>query len=184
MVIFSTWVMVVMLFSMAMAIDRIQLPPLEEEFSSPTGTYKFKISTLDEWKSMRSTGELFKKDVRTYNLLWSRILPHNYRPRFVIVGEKGEVLLLDEWINVKSPFAVMLLDKKNQVVTQYDFNAIQKLLGIPGSELVKAARYGAWMMEPPKLNTDNTRVIVKTGHKELSIRLKDGDIILKTFTYN
>jgi hypothetical protein len=80
---------------------------------------------------------LFKKQGTTYNLLWGKVLLYNYRPHFLHIKNKGEVFFLDEWINVKSPFAVMLLDRENHVIGQHDLNAVQEILGTPGAELVR-----------------------------------------------
>jgi len=167
------------LSSVAMALDRISLPPLQEEFYSPNQRFKFVVSTSDGWKSRRSTGALFKQDGKTYTLLWRRKLPHSYRPRFVLVGKAGEVLLLDEWINVTSPYAVMLLDRDNLVIAQHDFDAVQRVLGIPGAAIVRAARYGVWMTQPPELAATGDVALVKSAGKVLGISLLDGHLFLR-----
>jgi hypothetical protein len=165
--------------SIVMAIDRIPLPPVREEYFSPSGSYMFVVSTADDWKSMQSSGDLFSIDGGTRKLLWSRVLPQNYRPRFVLVGNQGEVLLLDEWMNVKSPYAVVVLDNKNHVIAQYDFDAIQKILDIPEAKIVRMAKHGWWITSPPKLNASEGIALIEAAGKIVTVRLHDGRLSLK-----
>ena len=166
-------------YSTAMAIDRITLPPLQEVFFSTTKNYMFVVSTPDQWKSMKSFGELFEIGGENRKPLWRKALPHNFRPRFVVVSDKGGVLLLDEWINVKSPYAVMVLDRGNNVVAQYQFDEVQKFLDVAGPVIVKMAKHGIWITSPPKLDGSGEAALVEAAGKVFVIRLSDGNLSLK-----
>jgi hypothetical protein len=94
------------------------------------------------------------------------------------VSDKGEVVLLDEWANIRSRYAVVILDVANQLVAQHDFDTIQKVLSVPTATVVRMARHGWWIMSPPVLESLRERVIVETAGKMLSIRLSDGHMSL------
>src|SRR5262245_9840853 len=87
--------------------DRITLPPASREFTSPSGKFVLVVSTKDSWKSPRATGELFSAGANR-TLLWSRELPQEYGPRFALVNDQGTVLMLDEWINVNTRYAILV----------------------------------------------------------------------------
>lgn len=164
--------------SRVVATDTVPPPPVREEFFSPARDYVFALSTPDHWKSSKSVGELFQVAGNTRNLLWTRPLPHEFRPRYVLVGSTGHVLLLDEWINVSSRYAVMILDRDSQLVAQYDFDSVQRVLGVPVSKVTEMARHGWWIMSPPTLEPSGERARVGAAGKVLTIRLSDGDLSL------
>ena len=161
-----------------MAIDRIPLPPAVEEFASPAGNFVFVVSTPDNWKSRKAVGELFDLSAGQRRPLWKRTLPHEFGPRYVLVGNDGDVLLLDEWINVKSRYAVMVLSPENRVIAQHDFDAVQTVLNVPGAQIVRTARHGLWITSPPTLDTSGEWARVETAGKVLTIRLSDGHLSL------
>jgi hypothetical protein len=156
--------------------DRITLPTARREFRSPSGKYRFVVQTPDEWKSLRGSGQLFALQGTTAVPLWQRELPHQFGPRYVLVSEAGQVLLFDEWINVKSGAALMLLGADGRVVTQYGFDAIVDRLGVPADELMSKARGGWWISAPPSLDGPGAAVTasVSAGDKVLRIHLPDG----------
>jgi hypothetical protein len=156
--------------------DYLAVPPTREEFSSPAGNYVLVLSTRDNWQSQRSLAELWHSAPATRQRLWMRLLPHEFRPRYVVVGPNGEVLLLDEWINVRSRYAVMLLDAQNHVLAQYGFDSIQRILGVPAAEIVAKARHGWWITSPPAVEGGGDRARVETAGRQLFIRLRDGHL--------
>ncbi len=160
------------------ATDSIPLPPTREELFSPSKNYVFVLSTPDNWKSKKAVGELFQVTTNTRKRLWTRLLPHEYRPRYVLVGSEGQVLLLDEWINVKSRYAVMLLSRENHLVAQHDFDAVRNLLDVPVAKVVRMAKYGWWIASPPTLDTSGEIVRVEAAGKVLIIHLCNGYLSL------
>jgi len=167
-----------LIVSHAVAIDRIPTPPVQATFSSPAGNYIFLLSTPDNWKSKKAVGELFHIVDGARTRLWTRTLPHEFGPRFVVVGNSGEVLLLDEWINVKSRYAIMIIDPGNKLVAHHDFDAVQRVLGVRGADIVKKARHGIWITSHPILDGSGEMVSVETADTELTIHLSDGRISL------
>ena len=158
----------------ALAIDRIPLPPERQEFSSPSSEYSFVISTPDGWRSKRAIAKLFQLRAGTRGLLWKRTLPHEFGPRYVLVGDGGQVLLLDEWINVASRYTVMLLSRNDELITEHDFDAVQRILSVPGADIVRMARSGLWITSAPVLDASGRIASVETGGRVLTIDLTSG----------
>ncbi len=158
------------------ANDYVPVPPAREEFFSPARDYLFVLSTPDGWKSRKAVGELFQVAAGTRKLLWTRALPQEFRPRYVLVGSQGQVLMVDEWANVKSRYAVMIVNREDRLVAQYDFDAVQRTLGVPVAKVVEMARHGWWIMSPPTLDAPHESARVEAAGKVLSIRLSDGRI--------
>ncbi|MFB2893355.1 hypothetical protein ACE1CI_10620 [Aerosakkonemataceae cyanobacterium BLCC-F50] len=163
-------------FSQIVDTDSIALPPAQEAFYSTDRNYVFVLSTPDNWKSKQAEGQLFQVNANRRKLLWTRRLPHEYRPRYVLVGNRGQVLLFDEWINVKSRYAVMELNRENRLVFEYDFDAIQKVLGVPEARIVEMARYGWWIGSRPTLDTSGETARVEVAGKILTINLNSGHL--------
>ena len=156
--------------------DYIALPPAQQEVSSPQGQYVFVLSTPDNWASKQAVGELFEVPDGRRQSLWTRILPHEYGPRYVLVSDQGQVLLLDEWINVASRQAVMVLSRENILVAQHHFDAMQALLNVPRASIVAQASSGWWITSPPTLNSADETARVETAGKVLMINLEDGEL--------
>ena len=156
--------------------DSISLPPEREEFISPNQRYVLVLSTSDGWHSKRAIAELFEREADRRTLLWSRTLLHEYRPRYAIVGSQGNVLLLDEWINVKSRFAVVILSRDNHLVAQYNLDAVQEILDVPMSDIVQQATRGWWITAPPTLSSTRDRAYVETAGRHLVVDLQTGSL--------
>lgn len=162
----------------ALATDRISLPPVRREVSSANGNYALVLSTPDNWKSPKCVAELFQVARGARNLLWTRTLPQELGPYYALVGNEGQVLFFDEWINVKTRYSVMLINPENRLVIQYDFDALQKILNVPASTIASLAKRGVWITSPPVLDPSNEMAKVKTGGKVLGVRLSDGQLML------
>lgn len=156
--------------------DRITLPDTRREFASPSGRVVFVVSTRDGWASPRATGELFSVRGPGRTLLWSRELPQQFGPRFVLLDDLGTVLLLDEWINVRSPSAVLLIDRTGRIVAQHGTDAVQAALQVPMADVVRMARHGWWISAPPRLEPAGGSAEVETAGKLVRIRLRDGQL--------
>ena len=156
--------------------DFIAFPPTHQEFSSPDGKYVFVLSTVDNWTSKQAIGELFEGGDEGRQSLWQYTLPHEYGPRYVLVSSQGQVLLLDEWINIASRQAVMLLSRENAVLAKYSFDTLQKILAVPRASIVAMARYGWWIASPPTLDQSGETAKVETAGKVLVIDLENGEL--------
>ena len=148
--------------------DRLAYPPLRQTFTS--GIYRLVISAEDDWKTPLTQAKLFNGDT----VLWEQALPHQYGPRFVLISPQGNVLLLDEFINVASPHAITLINTKGQVIAQHSFKNIQTTLNRSTADLTKQATTGWWISAAPTLIELENCAIVRTGGTTLAIDLETG----------
>lgn len=162
------------LSSAGVPLDRKPHPPTRVEVTSPDGRFTFAAFSPNNWKSKHAVGELYEVIAGKRKLMWRRDLPQEFGPRFILMGPRGHVLLLDEGINVMSGHAIMILSPTNQLVAQHGFEDVQRVLQVPSAEIVRRARYGAWMASYPLLNYAGDAALVEAGGKTLTIRLKDG----------
>lgn len=158
--------------------DWIPHPPDREEFQSGNGQYRLTIATADTsgWKSRRSTAELQQRGAGNWQTRWKTDLPHAYRPRFAAVSARGEVILLDEWINIISRLTVVLMDPTGKIVASKGSDAVLAALGLPASEVVPKAKHGWWLQAPPRVTDDGLDIEVRAADRVLRIRFSDGTI--------
>lgn len=161
--------------------DRLTEPPAREAFSSPSLSYEFVITMVGEnkdWARFGSMATLVSKSNAHSEVRWEKALPHNYRPRFVVVDDAGHVVLFDQWINVAGPYAVMVLDANGSVMAEYDFHAIAAAVGVHGRDIVRKAKFGSWMSTLPEFDAGMGLVTVGVGGKQLLVNMSDGQLVL------
>jgi hypothetical protein len=158
--------------------DRITLPNPRREFLAANGKYAFVVATQDGWKSPHGTGELFAVAGGNRTSIWAHELQQQFGPRFVLVSNTGTVLMLDEWINVATPRAIVIFDRSGKLVAQHSTEAVQAVVNVPMNDIVRLAKQGWWITEPPTLNSAGDQVRVATGGKRLDIRVADGRLSL------
>jgi hypothetical protein len=159
--------------------DRIRLPPSSSAFTSPSGRYRFELSTPDEWKSKHADARLFRMKEAGSELIWEGKLPQEYGPRFVLVAPGGKVLMLDEWINVKSRYAIVLFDPHDGRCVTHRFDAVQAAVGIPAAQIVRMAEHGWWIAGLPALSENGDTAIIPTAGKELAVDLTTGSLSIR-----
>ncbi len=159
--------------------DQIRLPPLQAEFFSPQGDFRFIISSWDNWESKRGHGSLVRLKNKGTEVFWEGELPQEYGPRYVLVGQRGEVLMLDEWISNRSKYSIVVLNPRDDLVIQYNYEEVQEVLNVPTSEIVRKATRGSWWLSGlPVLDKSGSRAYVPTTGKILRIDLQTGEISL------
>ncbi len=154
----------------AATADRIAQPPLSQTFT--TSEYELTITAADRWQTPAATAQLHQGDT----LRWQKPLPHQYGPRFALISPQGRVLLLDEFINIASPYALTLLDTDGQPLAQYSFDDIQKTLAIPAATLTQKATSGWWISATPTLSESAGSAIIPTGGTTLQVDLATGEL--------
>lgn len=161
--------------------DRGVPPPEREERSSPSGRYllELRLRANANAHAARATATLFELDASGRHALWTRDLPHRPRPRFFAVGDAGQAVLIDEWLNLRSELAVMVIDRKNVTLAQFDLEAVRAVLDVPITSLTPRARHGLWIQAPPQFNTRGDAVEVAAADRVLSIRLSDGALSVR-----
>jgi hypothetical protein len=154
--------------------DSIALPPERAETCSPNRQFALVIETPDGWQSRLAVAKLYRVSPSRESLLWQSRLPQEYGPRFAHVGNKGQVLLLDEWINIESRNAIWLRTLQNTVT--YDFQAVAGVLNLPARQIVERAAFGWWISAPPSLAESGGPAIVPAAGKLLQIDLDTGGL--------
>ncbi|MEM9948904.1 MAG: hypothetical protein AAF810_22965 [Cyanobacteria bacterium P01_D01_bin.36] len=157
--------------------DWLVHPPPTQAFA--TNDYRFEVATVDEWQTPEATGTLYKGE----HVLWTKSLPQQYGPRFVVVGSQGQVLLVDEFINVASPYALMLLSTDGMPVATYSFEDIRRVLSVSAAALTREATSGWWVSAEPQLadsapedSVSEDSVLISTGGTYLTVDLSTGKL--------
>lgn len=155
--------------------DAIPYPPLLRHETSPAGNYHL-ILTLgpDAAGTQRTTASLFETLGDRCQRVWSHPLPHSYGPRLALVNDAGTVVLLDDWINVASPRAIVLLGVDGKVKAQYGFDDIVEVTGQSRSEVVNQAAQGFWLAGTPEMNRAGTQLSIPTAGGQLTLDLATG----------
>lgn len=157
--------------------DSIPYPPLLRHETSPAGNYHL-VLTLgpDAAGTQRTTASLFETLGDRCQQVWSHSLPHSYGPRLALVNDAGTVVLLDEWINVASPRAIVLMGVDGTVKRQHSFDEIVAITGQSRSEVVNQAAQGFWLAGPPEMNRAGTRLSIPTAGGRLTLNLATGEM--------
>jgi len=160
----------------AIAVDEVPSPPASEEIASPSGSYVLELSAPFDWQTGSPEGALYALTGDSRHLLWQRALPHQWRARFALVSDGGRVLLLDDWWNIPSARAVMVLGRDGAVVAVRGFEEVRAALGVPTPALVEQARHGPWIAGPPRIAAGSEAVRVPAAGKLLVVDLADGSL--------
>jgi len=155
------------------AADRVDYPPKERRFVSASGVFILIVRAVDGWKTPRVAATLSKKGGP---VLWQRELPHYHGPRRVLVTDDGHVLLVDEWINVVSRYALTLIGADGKTLASHSAEQVFSLLAVPRRAISEHARFGPWVTEGPELSADGKSALLWAGGRTLKLRLEDGRI--------
>ncbi|MBW4481770.1 MAG: hypothetical protein KME14_04430 [Tildeniella torsiva UHER 1998/13D] len=157
--------------------DSIPHPPLLRHEPSPAGNYHL-ILTLgrDAAGTQRTTASLFETLGDRCQQVWSQPLPHSYGPRLALVNDAGTVVLLDDWINVASPRAIVVMGLNGEVEAQYSFDDIVEVTGQSRAEVVDQADQGFWLGGEPELDRAGDRMTIPAAGGQLSLDLATGEM--------
>ncbi|MBD0337247.1 MAG: hypothetical protein ICV62_17305, partial [Cyanobacteria bacterium Co-bin13] len=86
--------------------DAIARPPAHQAVVSPGQTHILVLQSEADGSSQSLMATLYRANGSLCEPQWSRPLPQEYGPRFTLVTDQGYTILLDEWINVASDYAV------------------------------------------------------------------------------
>jgi hypothetical protein len=159
--------------------DAIPRPPLLRDIPSPTETFHLVLTTSDADNRQVVTAHLFAVTADQCQRLWAQALPHEYGPRFALVTDRGSTLLLDEWINVASDYAIRLLDRQGETIAQYSFDDIVAVTERHRADVVALASQGFWLSGEPSLAPSGDLAIVPAAHGTLMVDLTNGELRFK-----
>lgn len=154
--------------------DRIVLPPHRRVFDSPSGRFQLAITSDDGWQTQRATGALRDLSSQVATLCWRQALPQTRGPRHALVTDQGASVLIDDWINVPSPHALVLIDRGGQQRASYSIDALIALLGVSRRIVTEHGRLGIWLSAAPALSSDGSNLVLASGGRQLILRLADG----------
>jgi hypothetical protein len=156
--------------------DAFPIPPALRHGASPSGDYHL-VLTLAEADGRRyTTASLYKATEAVCQLVWSQPLPHSYGPRLALVSDRGIVVLLDDWINVASPRAIVVLDRAGAVMVQHSFDDIVAAIGQSRAAVVDQAAQGFWLAGNPEINRAGSHLSIPTAGGQLTLDLANGEI--------
>lgn len=156
-------------------LDFVQFPPTIIQTVSPGRHYVFVVQSSDAWRSKHATGRLLKVTPAGQEIVWEKVLAQEYGPRYSLVGDQGQIVLFDESINVKSRYAVVLINYQKNLEVTHDFDAIAQALGLPVATIVGRAKSGWWLEGTPSLDTTTgSSAMVAAAGKCLVIDLNTG----------
>lgn len=154
--------------------DRIVMPPDRREFSSPSGRHVLTLRSADHWQTRLAQAQLQLRSGGVLEPLWQQTLPQERGPRHVLVTDGGAVLLIDEWINVPSRHALMLLAPDGKVLAHHGIDDLVRLLDLPRRTVAEHGKLGIWLSAAPALSGDGSAVVLPSGGRKLILRLADG----------
>lgn len=158
-----------------LATDAIPRPPRLRHSSSPGGNYHLVMTLPAAGDGKRATATLYASTPDRCQPLWTQTLPQEYGPRLALVTDTGHTLLLDEWINVASPFAIVVLNLVGQTIAQHSFDDIVAATGSTRADIVAQAKQGFWIAGAPTLHGPD-QATVPTAGGTLTINLNNGRI--------
>ena len=156
--------------------DFMPFPPFRRESVSPNGQYVLIVQSENEWKSKHPIGQIFRQTASGPQLIWTKDLPQEYGPRYALIGNQGQAIFFDEYINVRSKYAVVLINYQKNLEISHGFDRILELVDAPVASIVKSATGGWWIMGKPTLDVGGTTAVVCVAQKRLYIDLNTGQI--------
>lgn len=154
--------------------DTKLLPAAQRKFQSASGRFVLTLSNFDAWSSKHVEAELVESSGAVQRARWRLILPHEMGPRWALVTDDGATILVDEWINIPSRHAVMLLDPSGQMLADYSIDQLIELLKITRKTIAAHARLGPWLTSAPTLCAGGASVEFRVGGRGLSLELANG----------
>lgn len=170
-----------LLLMVAMATVSIQAAPLPADYQQPPEPVR---TIFSPQKNFSIVIESQEKHARLKLLsssndsvaLWTKLLPHQIGPRYGFVSESGTVVLLDEWLNVFSPFAITVFDVNGEELVTYSTDEVASELKISRRQLAQTAKVGPWMRGRPFISDDGKDVVIPMGESKLFVNMVDGSL--------
>jgi hypothetical protein len=160
--------------------DAMSLPPLRREFMSQGKNYVFVVASSDRWYSGQAQGKLFQVTKTGRKLLWTRKLSHLYGPRYALVTDHGQVLLVDEWIHQPSQHTIQLFDRHNSLVVEHSFHQLLKSMDISAAHRQAKTRQNYMaIIAPPSLDEAKFKANLEILDRKAYLDLLTGNLSVK-----
>lgn len=157
--------------------DAIALPAPSRVITSPGEEFFLTLRFQPEQR--RSQAILYKVAGDRCQPTWQTELPHEYGPRFALVSDQGFVALVDEWINVRSPYALTILNPRGNPIADYAYEDLQAEIGLSDAEILDQTQAGWWISDLPNLSEDGSALTVGIGGEHLRVDFSTGAIAVR-----
>ncbi|MEZ6075332.1 MAG: hypothetical protein R3C09_12575 [Pirellulaceae bacterium] len=159
--------------------DKRVLPDAIREFHSPSKNFRLVVVVEEKRTEPVVYAELYRKSDGGVeeDLIW-RIdkLPHRLGPSRALVTEGGRVLLIDEWVNTPSSFALMAIEKNGTIKLTLSFADLAKLTGNSERSMAESAKFGAWRSLEPYLVPGKEIACLCTCSTPFHLDLTNGEV--------
>lgn len=156
--------------------DQIELPAQTREVVSANGRFRLVIEALDRWQPLGAQASLQHLQGGVAATVWAQPIPQQLGPRGALVADDGRVLMIDERINVRSRYALMLFNTQGSVVATHDFDALMRAAQASNDDIKAHARNGTWMGLPATLAAGSTVAHVPFAGRVLAVSLANGSL--------
>ena len=160
--------------------DLIDLPPSTRTELSVNRKFEFSVVSTSNWQTPNSRGVLVEINSGKRKIIWQQNLPQQYGPRFILPSDSGQVLLLDDWLNIKSAQAIYIIHPFSGSKTAYSFDQIIKQSGFSASTLTAHARYGSWWIAGmPSLEKGGNIAVIPVAKRNIVVDLNTGKLLIR-----
>jgi hypothetical protein len=156
--------------------DKKSRPAALRRFNSDTGAFQLEVTSSNNWKTSQAHAEMFALASSGRRSVWSIPLPQRYGPALAVVADTGGALLVDEWINTPSPYALMVIAPDGNTVRAHSMTDIATAAGLSPAQLAASAASGPWMSAPPVYLAVPDATLIEAGGVRLRIDLKTGKL--------
>lgn len=161
--------------------DLILLPDPRREFVSPNGGFSVIVEATKPINHASTISVSLRAVDRNgqSKLLWTHPFSRQFGPRFVVVTNAGAVFLFDQTIQVIPKIAVVVYDQKGEVLVEHALLSLCDAARLSLSDVVRKARYGAWISEGPILSTDGVSISFSMGGVRVTLHAQTGRVLIK-----
>jgi hypothetical protein len=157
--------------------DKKTRPPAIRRFTADTGAFQLEVTSSNNWRTSQAHAEMFAVSSSGRRSVWSIPLPQRYGPALAVVAVSGGALLVDEWINTPSPYALMVIAPDGRTVSTHSMTDIATAAGLVPAQLTASAASGPWMSAPPVYLAVPDAMLIEAGGVRLRIDLKTGKLL-------
>jgi hypothetical protein len=97
-----------------------------------------------------------------------------------MVANSGAVVLIDEWINIPSKHALMLVSPMGATLAHYPLDELITTLGVSRRTITEHNGLGIWLSRMPVFNTDESTLMLAAGGRGLSLDMASGSLTVST----
>lgn len=91
-----------------------------------------------------------------------------------MVANSGAVALIDEWINIPSKHALMLVSALGTTLAHYPLDELITTLGVSRRTITEHNKLGVWLSRMPVFNSHESTLMLAAGGRGLSLDMASG----------